>query len=77
MVSRKRILQKQWFIPHFTYLAYDWYIYKISTSQLCESFNLNLIYDGKEEEKVQVLNAFRRNMTKRNKYLPQDSISHS
>ena len=35
--------------------------------------DINLIYNGNIEEKVTILNAFRRNMSQRKKYLPLDS----
>ena len=45
----------------------------ILNDQETEEFTLELIYNGNVEEKLKVLNAFRKNMTKRQKYLPQDS----
>ena len=38
-----------------------------------ENLELNMIYNGNVEEKMKVLNAFRNNMTIRQKYLTQDS----
>ena len=38
-----------------------------------ENLELNMIYNGNVEEKMKVLNAFRNNMTKRQKYFTQDS----
>ena len=39
-----------------------------------EKFDLNLIYNGKIHEKYEIRNIFRRNINRRNKYLPQDSL---
>ena len=38
-----------------------------------EKYDLNLIYNGNIEEKIRILNIFRRNSIRRKKYLPQDS----
>ena len=46
---------------------------RILNNHKSEEFQMNLIYNGNIEEKFKVLQAFRRNMTRRQTYLPQDS----
>ena len=45
----------------------------ILNDQEAEEYTLDLIYSGNVEKKLKVLNSFRKNVTKRQKYLPKDS----